>query len=96
MGAGTWKRLDAERSDLRTRLAAAEAPQEQAELADRLAAAYGDASRALPPGPRARDARAAGDAYARLAAAAEAGSEADFAAASSAVSRAELRLQTRR
>ena len=96
VGAGAWKRLDAERSDLRTRLAAAEAPQEQAELANRLAAAYGDASRALPPGPPASDARAAGDAYALLAAAAEAGSEADFAAASSAVAGAELRLQTRR
>ena len=96
VGAGALKRLDAERSDLRTRLAAAEAPQEQAELADRLAAAYAAASRALPSGPRARDARAAGDACARLAAAAEAGSEADFEAASSAVTAAELQLQTRR
>jgi hypothetical protein len=96
VGAAAWQRLDAERSDLRTRLASAEAPQEQAELANRLAAAYSDASRALPAGPRARDARAAGDAYARLASAAEAGSETDFAAASSEVTSAELRLQTRR
>jgi serine/threonine-protein kinase len=95
-GAAAVTRLDAERSELRTQLAAAETPEEQAELANRLATAYHDASRALPPGPQARDARAAGDAYARLAAAAEAGSEADFAAASSAVTDTELRLQTRR
>jgi hypothetical protein len=96
VGAGAWERLDAERSDLRARLAAADAPQEQAELADRLAASYGAAARALPPGPQARDTRAVGDAYALLAAAAEAGSEADFAAASSAVASSELRLQMRR
>jgi serine/threonine-protein kinase len=95
VGAGAWERLDAERSDLRTRLAAAEAPQEQAELATRLAAAYGDAARALPPGPEAREARAAGDAYARLAGAAQAGSEAEFAAAASAVAAAEQRLLAR-
>ena len=59
VGAAAWQRLDAERSDLRTRLAAAEAPQEQAELADRLAAAYARRL-ARPPGGHARPRRTRG------------------------------------
>lgn len=94
--AATWKALDAERSDLRARLAAAETAQEQAGLAAQLAAAYGDAARAAPVGTQARGLREARDAYAELATAAEAGSETNFAVASTAVVQTELRLQTRR
>jgi serine/threonine-protein kinase len=96
VGAAVWKRLDTERSDLRARLAVAELPQEQADLAAQLAAGYDSAARALPAGARAREVNAARDAYARLAAAAEAGDESEFAAASDAVTRAERQLQTRR
>jgi hypothetical protein len=89
-------RLEAERSDLRARLAAAETPGEQAGIAGELAAAYGEAAAALASGPQARSAASARDAYARLATAADAGDEAEFAAASDAVTRAEQQLQTRR
>jgi hypothetical protein len=95
-GIAAWKQLDSRRADLRARLAAAELPQEQGDLADQLAGAYDRAARALPIGTRAREARAARDAYAQLAAAAEAGDASEFAAASDAVTRAERQLQTRR
>jgi hypothetical protein len=96
VGAAVGKRLDTQRSDLRARLATANLPQEQADFAGQLAVAYDSAARALPAGARAREVGAARDAYARLAAAAEAGDQSEFAAASEAVTRAERQLQARR
>ena len=90
------QRLDARRVDLRSRLAAADTPTRQAAIAARLASAYLAAADAAGPGPFARAARSAGDAYTELAAASEAGSAREFADASAAVRRAELRLRTRR
>jgi serine/threonine-protein kinase len=94
--ADVWKRLDAERADLRARLATADAPQEQAELGRRLASAYDDAARAAGPGAQAREARAVRDAYAWLAASAEAGHEPGYVQASEAIAATEQRLQARR
>jgi hypothetical protein len=91
-----WKRLDAERADLRTELAAAKTPQEQADVAGRLAGAYEDAARAAGPGGQARAARAVGVAYTDLAAAAESGEQSGYSEASDAIAEAEQRLQTRR
>ena len=91
-----WERLDAQRADLRTELAAADEPREQAEVAGRLAGAYDDAARAAGPGAQAREARAVRDAYAWLAAAAEANDEAGYSEASQAIADREQRLQARR
>jgi len=90
------QRLDARRLDLRGQLAVADTPTQQAAIAARLASAYLAAADAAGPGPFARAARSAGDAYTELAAASEAGSAREFADASAAVRRAELRLRTRR
>ena len=94
--AAVWNRLDAERADLRAELAAARTPQDQADLAGRIADAYDDAARAVGPGAQARAARAVEDAYADLAAAAAAGEKSGYAQASHAIAQAEQRLQARR
>jgi len=94
--AAVWNRLDAERADLRAELAAAKTPQEQADVARRIAGAYGDAARKAGNGEQADAARAAGHAYADLAAFAEAGEKSGYAQASDAVAQAEQRLQARR
>jgi hypothetical protein len=94
--AAVWNRLDAERADLRAELAAAKTPQEQADLAGRIAAAYEDAARAAGPGGQARAARAVRDAYTDLAAAAVAGEKSGYSQASDAIAQAEQRLQARR
>ena len=94
--AAAWQRLDDQRADLRTQLAAAGTPQEQAEIARRLAGAYDTAARAAGPGAQARRARAVRDAYTSLAAAAESGNEAGYGLASAAIAQAEQRLQARR
>jgi len=94
--AAAWKRLDSQQVDLRGQLAAAATPQEQAEIAGLLASAYDEAARAAGPGAQAREARAVRDAYARLAASAEAGQKDGYAEASQAIADAEQRLQARR
>jgi serine/threonine protein kinase, bacterial len=94
--ASVWNRLDAERTDLRAELAAAKTPQEQADLARRIAGAYEDAARAAGPGGHARAARAVRDAYTDLAAAAVAGEKSGYSQASDAIAQAEQRLQARR
>jgi serine/threonine-protein kinase len=94
--AAAWKRLDSQQVDLRAQLAVAGTPQEQAEIAGRLASAYDEAARAAGPGAQASEARAVRDAYARLAAAAEAGQKDGYAQASQAIADAEQRLQARR
>jgi hypothetical protein len=94
--AAAWSRLDDEQARLRTELAAAETPQEQTEIAGRLADAYDTAARAAGPGEQARAARAVSDAYAALAAAAAAGEESGYAQASEDIARAEQQLQARR
>ena len=94
--AAAWKRLDSQQVDLRAQLAAAGTPQEQAEIAGRLANAYDEAARVAAPGAQAREARAVRDAYAWLAASAEIGHEDGYAEASQAIADAEQRLQARR
>ncbi len=91
-----WERLDTERADLRGELAAAETPQEQARIANKLATAYDDAALAAGAGAQPRAARAARDAYVRLATAAEAGDRPGYVKASEAIALAEQRLQARR
>jgi serine/threonine-protein kinase len=94
--AAAWERLDTQRADLRAELAAADTPQEQAEIAGSLASAYDQAARAVGPGAQAVAARAVSDAYTQLAAAAEAGNEPGYGLASAAIAQAEQRLQSRR
>jgi hypothetical protein len=94
--AAAWKQLDSQQVELRAQLAAAGTPQEQAEIAGRLASAYDEVARAAGPGAQAREARAVSDAYARLAAAAEAGQKDGYSQASQAIADAEQRLQARR
>jgi hypothetical protein len=83
------ERLDERRRELRARLAETRTPRDQAAVAARLAAAYGEAAEDTRSARTAVAARAARDAYGRLSAAAEAGNAARFAAASRAVTRAE-------
>jgi eukaryotic-like serine/threonine-protein kinase len=94
--AAAWNRLDSQRAELRAELAGADTPQEQAEIAGRLVSAYDQAARAAGPGAQAREARAVRDAYALLAASAEAGDETGYAEASQAIAAGEQRLQARR
>jgi hypothetical protein len=93
--AAAWERLDSQQVDLRAQLAAAGTPQDQAEIAGRLANAYDEAARAAGPGAQAREARAVRDAYAWLAASAQIGHEDGYAQASQAIADAEQRLQAR-
>ena len=85
-------RVDDERTALRARLLASETPQEQAETAAELAAAYDRAADAAESPRLASAARAAERAYKELGAAADEGSAERFAAASDAVVRADARL----
>jgi hypothetical protein len=92
--AGSWDRLDLERTQARAALAAARTPGDQAAAAERLAAAYRKAARAVGTATAAR-LRAAAAAYDELAAAARSGDGTRFTAARSAANRAEARLQSR-
>ena len=86
------ERLDDRRTPLRARLAASETPQEQAAAAAELATAYGGVAE-LADSPRlVSAARSAESAYDELGAAAESGSAERFAAASEAVTAADVRL----
>jgi len=85
-------RLDELRGELRTQLAAARTPQDQAAAARELASAYGDAAQALPPNRVAAAAGTAADAYGDLAAAAETDDASGYSDAADAVAGAEARL----
>jgi hypothetical protein len=87
--ATAWDRLAERRTELRTALAEAETPQEQAAAIGALASAYSAAARSDSPPPLRAAARDAAEAHSDLAAAASAGDEAAFADASQAVERAE-------
>jgi serine/threonine-protein kinase len=87
------ERLDDQRTPLRARLATGETPQEQATTAAELADLYGRAADVAESARVASAARAGERAYEELAAAAEAGSDERFAAASEAVTRADANLQ---
>jgi hypothetical protein len=86
------RQLESLRAELRAQLAAAETPTDQAAAARELAGAYDDAARVLPPGRVAAAAGTAADAYADLAAAAEANDASGYSAAEDAVADAERRL----
>jgi serine/threonine-protein kinase len=90
--ATTVERLDRQRTALRAQLAAGETPQDQADAAAELAAAYGEAARAAGSRGLAAAAREAERAYRSLAASAGDGSAEGFAAAGESVERAESHL----
>ena len=84
-------RLDAERTALRSELAAASTPQEQSAIAAELSAAYDEFAASARPGRLAGAARAAAAAYAQMADAAEGGDFAAYAEARAEVAAADGR-----
>jgi hypothetical protein len=90
--AGLWQRVADRRAELRTELAAADTPQDQAAAANDLAALYDQAADAGRPGRLTGAARAAATEYSQLASAASANDENAFADARNSVDAAEARL----